>query len=76
MLALLNDSYRQVQAELGCEAVNVGINSGRVVGQTIDHAHIHLIPRYDSDASEPAGGVRWLFPEKARYWGSSSGGKA
>jgi diadenosine tetraphosphate (Ap4A) HIT family hydrolase len=32
------------------------------------HLHVHLIPRYKGDASDPRGGVRWIMPDKARYW--------
>jgi diadenosine tetraphosphate (Ap4A) HIT family hydrolase len=30
--------------------------------------HIHLIPRYSGDRADPRGGVRWVNPDKARYW--------
>lgn len=47
---------------------NVGINDGPLAGQTVPHCHIHLIPRYDGDVSDPRGGIRWILPEKAKYW--------
>lgn len=47
---------------------NIGINDGAAAGQTVPHLHIHLIPRYPGDQSDPRGGVRWIFPDKARYW--------
>ncbi|MDX1812207.1 MAG: HIT domain-containing protein, partial [Gammaproteobacteria bacterium] len=47
---------------------NIGINDGPAAGQTIPHLHIHLIPRYIGDCKDPRGGVRWVNPEKARYW--------
>ena len=37
-------------------------------GQTIDHAHLHVIPRYTGDVSDPRGGIRLVIPERARYW--------
>lgn len=46
---------------------NVGINCGRSAGQTIFHAHIHLIPRRDGDVPNPRGGVRGVIPEKMAY---------
>lgn len=50
------------------DGFNIGINDGTVAGQTVMHLHIHLIPRYSGDSSDPRGGVRWIMPEKARYW--------
>lgn len=49
------------------DGYNVGINSGRVSGQTIPHAHIHLIPRYENDVEDPTGGVRNVIPDKGNY---------
>jgi diadenosine tetraphosphate (Ap4A) HIT family hydrolase len=46
---------------------NVGVNVGEAGGQTIEHAHIHLIPRYDGDVEDPRGGVRWVIPKRAPY---------
>lgn len=50
------------------DAFNIGINDGLAAGQTIQHAHIHIIPRYQGDKSDPRGGIRWIFPNKAKYW--------
>jgi diadenosine tetraphosphate (Ap4A) HIT family hydrolase len=47
---------------------NIGINDGAAAGQTVPHLHIHLIPRYEGDVEDPRGGVRWVIPEKAKYW--------
>ena len=50
------------------DGYNIGINDGAAAGQTVPHLHIHLIPRYKNDVEDPRGGVRWVVPEKARYW--------
>jgi ATP adenylyltransferase len=54
--------------QLHPDGFNLGANVGTAGGQTIDHAHLHLIPRYVGDVPEPKGGIRWLIPERARYW--------
>ena len=49
------------------DGFNVGVNSGETAGQTIFHAHIHVIPRYKGDVPNPRGGVRNVIPDKADY---------
>jgi diadenosine tetraphosphate (Ap4A) HIT family hydrolase/5-methylcytosine-specific restriction endonuclease McrA len=49
------------------EGFNVGANVGEVAGQTIFHAHIHLIPRRRGDVERPRGGVRHVIPAKGNY---------
>jgi len=46
---------------------NIGMNCGETAGQTIQHAHIHLIPRRWGDTPNPAGGVRGVLPGKMSY---------
>lgn len=46
---------------------NIGVNVGGAAGQTIFHAHIHLIPRRVGDVEEPRGGVRGVIPSKRTY---------
>ena len=40
------------------DGFNIGINLGRVAGQTVEHIHLHVIPRYEGDSKFPRGGVR------------------
>jgi diadenosine tetraphosphate (Ap4A) HIT family hydrolase len=49
------------------DGFNVGINDGRVAGQTVFHCHIHLIARREHDVEDPRGGVRSVIPGKAAY---------
>jgi len=46
---------------------NIGMNCGLFSGQTIDHFHAHLIPRFAGDCSDPEGGVRGVVPDKQKY---------
>ena len=50
------------------DGFNVGLNAGAAAGQTVPHAHVHVIPRYTGDSRDPRGGVRHVIPAKARYW--------
>jgi len=65
MIALARQILLQ---KAGAEAFNIGVNDGRAAGQTIDHAHVHLIPRYSGDVPDARGGIRWVIPAKADYW--------
>lgn len=40
----------------------IGINEGRAAGRSIDHLHIHVIPRYFGDVADPRGGIRQATP--------------
>src|ERR1700733_12959039 len=44
--SLLPRLARAVIKATGAEGMNVIVNIGRVAGQTIDHIHWHLIPRF------------------------------
>jgi len=68
MLEALDQTKEIFDRELKPDGYNIGINEGLTAGQTIMHLHIHLIPRYKGDSSDPRGGIRWIFPDKARYW--------
>lgn len=46
---------------------NIGVNEGEAAGQTIQHLHIHIIPRYKGDVSDPTGGVRNVIPKLGNY---------
>jgi len=50
------------------DGFNVGVNDGAAAGQTVDHAHLHIIPRYAGDVPDPRGGIRYVIPDRARYW--------
>ena len=49
------------------EGFNIGFNSGVAAGQTIPHAHCHMIPRRFGDVDDPVGGVRNVIPGKGNY---------
>jgi len=68
MQELLWELRELLEAEHDTKSFNVGVNVGAAAGQTVDHAHVHLIPRYEGDVPDPRGGVRWVIPERAPYW--------
>lgn len=70
LLSLLEESKRGLDKEFQPDGYNIGINDGPSAGQTVPHLHIHLIPRYSGDQADPRGGIRWIIPEKAKYWSS------
>jgi diadenosine tetraphosphate (Ap4A) HIT family hydrolase len=68
LLMLMDQAKQQIKDEFFPAAYNIGINDGPAAGQTISHMHLHLIPRYEGDANDPRGGIRWVLPAKAKYW--------
>jgi diadenosine tetraphosphate (Ap4A) HIT family hydrolase len=53
------------------QGFNVGVNCGEAAGQSVFHAHIHLIPRYTGDVPHPRGGVRNVVPGRLVEQGRS-----
>ncbi|MFF5261336.1 HIT family protein [Actinomadura viridis] len=55
---------RLLVAELGAEpdGWTIGVNDGRAAGRSIDHLHVHLIPRWHGDVPDPRGGIRQCVP--------------
>ena len=70
MLELLDDAKAILDKAHAPDGYNIGLNNGAAAGQTVMHVHMHLIPRYQNDTTDPRGGVRWIFPDRAKYWKS------
>ncbi|MDD6327585.1 MAG: HIT family protein, partial [Lachnospiraceae bacterium] len=49
LFSLATAVARAVKAETKCEGMNVVQNNGAVAGQTVNHFHLHLIPRFEGD---------------------------
>ena len=64
--ALVKQVKKLLQEQFNPQGFNVGVNCGHAAGQTVFHAHIHLIPRYTGDVQNPRGGIRNIIPGKAR----------
>jgi len=64
---MLNKVKEIVSTRFKPDGFNVGINVGEKAGQTVNHVHIHLIPRYKGDVEDSRGGVRGVIPEKQKY---------
>ena len=66
--SLVSELKTRLDMERAPAGYNVGINVGAAAGQTVWHAHVHLIPRHAGDVEDPRGGVRWVIAAKAPYW--------
>jgi histidine triad (HIT) family protein len=64
--SLLPRLCRAVAAATGAPGLNIIVNNGRTAGQTIDHCHWHIIPRFDNDV------VNWPWPHSV-YVGDELG---
>jgi histidine triad (HIT) family protein len=57
--SLLPRLCRAIKSATGADGLNVIVNNGLAAGQTIDHCHWHIIPRFVDDA------VNWPWPHSA-----------
>lgn len=67
MWELVTQQKHVLDSEYRPDGFNIGVNCGKSAGQTVPHAHIHVIPRYSGDHTNPRGGIRAVIPHKACY---------
>jgi len=65
---LVLEVRKRLLTSLKPDGFNIGINDGLAAGQTVMHAHVHVIPRWNGDVQDPRGGIRWVIADKAAYW--------
>ena len=61
VLGLLNRARRLIGERHSPDGYNIGVNVGEAAGQSRMHVHLHLIPRYAGDVSDPRGGIRCVL---------------
>jgi superfamily II DNA or RNA helicase/diadenosine tetraphosphate (Ap4A) HIT family hydrolase len=69
--AAVDRAILEIRQKYSPDGFNVGFNFGQAAGQTVFHFHLHVIPRYSGDVSDPRGGVRTVIPAKGNYLKSS-----
>jgi len=65
---LVAEVRRRLIERFGATSFTIGVNDGLDAGQTVPHAHVHIIPRRPGDVPDPRGGIRWIISDKADYW--------
>lgn len=53
---------KAMKIALQCEGLNIVQNNGEIAGQTVNHFHLHLIPRYQDDLMK----MEWKHLEVAQ----------
>ena len=65
---LVSEVRTRLLTDLRPDGFNIGLNDGVAARQTVMHAHVHVIPRWNGDIPDPRGGIRWVIPNKAAHW--------
>jgi diadenosine tetraphosphate (Ap4A) HIT family hydrolase len=60
-LELLDEAKGFIEKDHKPDGYNIGVNIGAAGGQSRMHVHVHLIPRYEGDHTNPRGGVRCVL---------------
>lgn len=49
LLKIVKDLSIKIQKATKCSGINILNNNGAVAGQSVNHVHFHIIPRYEND---------------------------
>ncbi len=49
---MVRDISKEIGHALGTDSFTIGINQGQASGQTVDHLHVHVIPRFPDDGGK------------------------
>ncbi len=71
--SLVTEVRSRLEREHQPAGYNLGMNVGEAGGQTVPHAHLHVIPRYEGDVEDPRGGIRHVIPDRAVWWEERDG---
>ncbi|MBV2364283.1 HIT family protein [Streptomonospora nanhaiensis] len=58
MWSLMHYATQGLKSQHRPDGWNVGVNDGRAAGRSVDHVHVHLIPRRWGDVPDLRGGIR------------------
>lgn len=61
-LVLAKRMAAKMTEKLQCDGFNLVQNNGEVAGQTVQHFHMHLIPRYENDGQK----INWVPGEPSQ----------
>ncbi|MGB3411814.1 MAG: DUF3427 domain-containing protein [Microthrixaceae bacterium] len=67
LMSLVAEVKQILDHKFDPDGYNVGFNAGSAAGQTVDHLHIHVIPRRAGDVDDPRGGIRHVMPNLGNY---------
>ncbi len=67
LLTAVDEAQVLLDGRFAPDGYNVGFNDGLAAGQTIQHFHLHVIPRRLGDMDDPRGGVRHVIPARGNY---------
>ncbi|MBI2148449.1 HIT family protein [Candidatus Woesearchaeota archaeon] len=61
---LIKELKKSLDDQFSPNGYNIGVNEGKSAGRTVEHLILHLIPRYNGDVINPAGGIRNILKYK------------
>ncbi len=64
LFKVVSELAKKISIALGVKNMNILNNNGSLAGQSVDHFHIHIIPRYEGDNLEIKFASNKLTPEE------------
>ena len=68
VFSLMKSEKQRLKNEFQPDGFTWGWNDGEDAGQSVNHVHLHLIPRYNGDVANPRGGICRIFQNLPDYY--------
>ena len=63
VFSVVHELTPTIEEAVDADATTIGINNGEAAGQEIPHAHVHIVPRFESDGGGPIHAISPSNPE-------------
>ncbi len=71
LMRIIPQLSKAIMKSVDAKGFNLGVNNGKVASQSVDHTHLHIMPRFENDGRIPWHGKGSLDLEEGKTLANS-----